>query len=1485
MKRTLRRILIGLGAVFAVLVVALAGGFLFLQSDAGKQWLAGRLAQVLSSPDSTVAIEGLAGSVPFDLTVDRITVSDRTGPWLEIDRAQIAIDGSALWHRELAIRALTVARVAVSRMPETASEPQKPSAGIDLSLPKLPVALTIDKLAIDQLALAEPVLGEPAALTFSGQAALGGETANLHLDLARTDGTPGQARLAMTLSGNPAILDLKLDASEPTGQLMARLLNRAEPQPLTVALAGTGPLSSWQGKLTGSVGKLASIESDLGLTQGQGLRLTLDGSATQQDLAPASMQPLLGERLRFAARAALDGDVVTLESLSVTGAAFDLAASARLNNATQDLAGTAKVTLPDLKAAEGLLGSALAGNGQLDLTVEGSTTKPILHAVLTGDRLDAEGFGIAHLDAAMALTPDGAIDREETGWQIDGQGRLTGLTQEGAPLPAGLGDSVDWSLAGKVTPASQSLVLDHASAKGAGLDLTAQGRFAPDGANGGFSLDVAEIAAFGALVKLPRLHGHVSLGGEVATGTDGKVTATLKGSTENFGIGIQAVDVVLGPSVAIDAVATREPDGRIAISNLNVAAAAATLTGNAEYAVASDALSGRIVARMPRLEPLAPAIRVAIRGDATVTGDLGGSLAHPSLQALIEGRDMAIENVPIKRLTAQISVADINDLSGTISAVFDLAGMPAKLDTGYALPPDDILSLRKLALSAGGGRLTGDVDYDTDRDLATGKLAGTFPDLQPFSSVAGITLAGSATTSVNLIPKDGQIAEFNLTGSDVKIGTAEDTILLSQLKLQGRARNLMNDPAGTVAFDAAGVGGGNLRFSRVHADADIHSDSAIDFDGQAGGEMLLGEEGDQQRRLPLTLDLAGGWSKGKDSQSILLSRFSGKLDQDEAKLLQPATLALGAVETRVIGLDLDLAGGHVTGDAAMGKDRLMLKLDAQKLPLEVAGRFLERPMAGTLDLAADLSGSLAAPAGKVTIAGRDLKITDPEASSIPPLDFDLSLAPGAGQLALEGQASMPDAKLLTLTGQVPLDLTASGAEIIPSQRPLSIKLDGEGRLEGFVELLALGEDRLSGQYKVALTVTGTRAAPEAGGQLSVSGGRYLNQDYGTELRNIEATLQGDQARLNLTRFSAQDAQGGNLSATGGIDLAARPAPLLDFKAHLASLRVANSDTARVTADGDVGVEGSLAEPKLTANLTIPRAEFRIPDRLPPNVRTLDVVVIDSRDPHSTAQRLAEARRQAAQRKPGPRVALDLTVTVPGQTFVRGHGLDSEWRGRIKLTGDSDRPEIGGKLQTVRGTIDLLGKSFTIRRGVITFPSGRIDEPRMEVLAEYRASDIVAQANLTGSPTSPNLTLSSTPQLPQDEVLSRVLFGRETSQITPAQGAQLALAANNLANGGPGILDRLRDTIGLDRLDIGAASTNPNAPISSDPNRPATKTEDTGPTVSGGKYVAPGVFVGVEQGTSADTSRAKVEVDILRGLTGYSSVGRSSQIGLDWRLDY
>ena len=103
------------------------------------------------------------------------------------------------------------------------------------------------------------------------------------------------------------------------------------------------------------------------------------------------------------------------------------------------------------------------------------------------------------------------------------------------------------------------------------------------------------------------------------------------------------------------------------------------------------------------------------------------------------------------------------------------------------------------------------------------------------------------------------------------------------------------------------------------------------------------------------------------------------------------------------------------------------------------------------------------------------------------------------------------------------------------------------------------------------------------------------------------------------------------------------------------------------------------------------------------------------------------------------------MNVPGQAFVRGHGLDSEWRGKLVVTGTSSAPSIAGGLNVVRGSLNLLGKNFVIRRGTIRFPTGSFDEPWVDLMAEYTANGLTAQATLTGSLAAPHLALTSTPR--------------------------------------------------------------------------------------------------------------------------------------------
>ncbi|HEX7198477.1 MAG TPA: translocation/assembly module TamB domain-containing protein, partial [Dongiaceae bacterium] len=949
--------------------------------------------------------------------------------------------------------------------------------------------------------------------------------------------------------------------------------------------------------------------------------------------------------------------------------------------------------------------------------------------------------------------------------------------------------------------------------------------------------------------------------------------------------GLPIADALLGPEVTVDGHLDRAEDGTLSLSSLDFAGRGITLTGKGQSDAGFAHPAGTLHLELPRLADLGPALKTRLQGRVTLDGQLTAEGSTTAAQLDLAGDGLGTDRPLFRRLTAEVKLPEIDlqsldQASGTLSASALMTGAAtgtnARLEASFARPDPDHVSVTRLALTANGSRITGKLDYSLSTGLASGALNAAIGDLAPWSTLAGTPLKGSAKMALALAARQGQSADLTLEANDLSLGEAHGRIVMRRLSLTAKGRNLLVNPLGQADLTLTEIAAGQLQIG--HASAQLTSAAAghLGFSAAAKGAYNLPGAPADRSSLALALDLAGDWQTKGRAQQVSLSRLMAALGDDKASLQRPLRLSFGGGNARFEDLALSLAGGSVTGSGALEGNQLRAALAIQKLPLRPFGRLAGQRVEGSIDATANLDGPASAPAGRLTLHGRDLRFLGlgDTAKQLPPLQLELALAPAAGRMGVEGKISALGDELIAASGSLPLQLSARPfAVAVPQSAEVQLRLSGDGKLQKLAQILPTGEDRIAGDYKVDLAVAGTPAVPTMGGKVTIANGSYLNQDYGTELRGLALELTGDQTRLTLTHLEAHDSKSGRLQGSGSLDLAG-DSPRVDFNAKLTDFLVANSDVAVVPVDAELRASGKATSPALYGRVTLWRSELRIPDSLPPSIANLNVVEIDSRDPERTARVLA-AVKEKDNTPPAVPMDLDLKVTAPGQIYVRGHGLDSEWSGDIAVTGNTAAPVIGGGFTIVRGGLNLLGKDFIIRRGTIRFPSGSFDDPWVDLLAEYSATSITAQVTLTGSLDAPHLELSSTPELPQDEILARVLFGTSAGHITPSQGLQLAFAAKSLATGGPGVLDQLRSTLGLDRLDIGSGSNGG--------NNASTGT----PTISGGKYVAPGVYVGVEQGASVQSSSARVEVDVLPNVTGYSSVGASSssRVGFDWRMDY
>jgi len=213
-------------------------------------------------------------------------------------------------------------------------------------------------------------------------------------------------------------------------------------------------------------------------------------------------------------------------------------------------------------------------------------------------------------------------------------------------------------------------------------------------------------------------------------------------------------------------------------------------------------------------------------------------------------------------------------------------------------------------------------------------------------------------------------------------------------------------------------------------------------------------------------------------------------------------------------------------------------------------------------------------------------------------------------------------------------------------------------------------------------------------------------------------------------------------------------------------------------------------------------------------------------------------------------------------------LDAELSLDAQVVGDTSAPVLQGKARVVRGIYDFAGKRFDIDdTGVIDLAASP-DQIRLDLTATLTDPTLTAVIAIKGTAAKPAITLSSTPVLPSDEILSQVLFGQSAAQLSPVQAAQLAAAVTTLATGGGfDVMGGLGKLARLDRIALGGTSA-------------------TGVTVSGGKYIGNNVYLEVTGGGRQGPS-AQVEVRATRSLSLISQLGGDvgAKLSIRWRKDY
>ncbi len=603
---------------------------------------------------------------------------------------------------------------------------------------------------------------------------------------------------------------------------------------------------------------------------------------------------------------------------------------------------------------------------------------------------------------------------------------------------------------------------------------------------------------------------------------------------------------------------------------------------------------------------------------------------------------------------------------------------------------------------------------------------------------------------------------------------------------------------------------------------------------------------------PAKLNTAG--TLNVTNRSLALASLEASWKQQVIKLLAPARFAFAdGVSMDRVRLGFRQAELAVSGSAG---SKLDLTASLRGLPADVAA-VADPSLAadGVIAAEARITGTSARPEGTIKLTADGMHLRQGAGQALP-----------AANLAANGTLLGSQARLDVRLTAGPSHITVTGTAPLSSGGSLNLKTDGRLDLAMLDPLLAAQGRRARGMVTLDAAVTGTTTAPQARGALVLANGDIADYALGAHVTDLAATVEAAGDTIRLAQFTGK-AGPGTLGGNGTISLAGTMPVDLHFTANNA--RPLSSDLITVLIDANLTVQGQVKGDLLAAGtLHVRRADIRVPDKLPASVAVLPVRDANAPPPPPPATSTAT-------------IALNLTLEAPEEVFIRGRGLDAELGGTIHIGGTTANPIPSGGLHLRRGTLSVIGTTLNFTEGTIDFSGGGISDPSLHFVATSTTATVVATLTISGSAKDPKITLSSVPDMPQDEILAQLLFNTSTSKLSPLQLAQIAgaLASLSGATSGADPLDRLRTTFGLDRLSVGSSSSG-------------------SPTLEAGRYVARGVYLGAKQSASGTGTQATVQVDIAKGLklettagsgttsaTGSTSSADAASVGLTYQFEY
>ncbi|MGA1870792.1 MAG: translocation/assembly module TamB domain-containing protein [bacterium] len=517
------------------------------------------------------------------------------------------------------------------------------------------------------------------------------------------------------------------------------------------------------------------------------------------------------------------------------------------------------------------------------------------------------------------------------------------------------------------------------------------------------------------------------------------------------------------------------------------------------------------------------------------------------------------------------------------------------------------------------------------------------------------------------------------------------------------------------------------------------------------------------------------------------------------------------------------------------------------------------PFGGVLDADLKVSGSFNAPLMKGYAV-----IKNGIAGQFKFDEFRHDISYDQKQLDLIASLSQEGRKTLHLSGKLPIDLAFQKVQDRFSLQGFFVDIRIDQLDLGFIPSLLPSITMVQGTLSGKGQISGSLGEPHFDTELDFVNTSFQIMPLSQIFTLQEARIQGTHERIIIDGIKILGTSGSALLSTT-IELSQFSLDQFIATLNMEQWKILYSSDSHFVCDGEMKAQGTLSDINLSGSVTLPSVKVKISDFIGSNRINPEVVMVKERG----------KKPDFIEKKPGffmKNVIIDTHVHIPRNLWIIHDQANIELKGDIHiLKAKENNPRVLGDIQSVRGYYTFYNKEFEVQKAVLTFQGLTVINPQIDMRTVYRVGGVNIFIIITGTKNAPVVTLQSDPSMPQNDIISYLIFGRATEDLSQRESANLqaqafALVGRIVAMQVMGIFG---EKFSVDTIQIRASKQGT-------------------PSLEIGKYLARDVYVAYSRELGQQKSEMlTVEYYLYSNLTLETEIRADDRSGIDliWKKDF